>query len=290
VADDRKEIDEVTGIETTGHEWDGIRELNQPLPRWWLYIFYATFFFSLLFWILYPSWPGISDHSKGVLGWTRHAALEQETAEARAAQAAYLDRIAAEPTEAIAGDPELFAFAVAGGRSAFGNNCAQCHVSGAAGGTGYPNLNDDDWLWGGTLEAIETTIRYGVRSSHDETRVSDMPAFGRDELLTEEEINEAAEFVLSLSGSAFDEAAAERGATLFADNCAACHGEQGEGMQEMGAPDLSDAIWLYGGDKDTVLHTIRNARRGVMPTWQGRLDDATIKQLTLYVHALGGGE
>ena len=169
-------------------------------------------------------------------------------------------------------------------------NCVQCHGSGAAGSPGYPNLNDDDWLWGGTLEAIETTIRYGVRSSHDETRVSDMPAFGRDELLTEEEINDAAEYVLSLSGGEFDAAAAERGATIFADNCVACHGEQGEGMQEMGGPNLSDAIWLYGGDKDTVLHTIRNARRGVMPTWQGRLDDTTIKQLTLYVHALGGGE
>jgi cytochrome c oxidase cbb3-type subunit 3 len=287
---DKKHVDQVTGVETTGHEWDGIRELNQPLPRWWLYIFYATFAFSLLFWVLYPSWPGISDHSKGVLGWTRHAALEEETAAARAAQAVYLDKIAAETTEAIAADPELFAFAVAGGRSAFGLNCAQCHGAGAAGSKGYPNLNDDDWLWGGTLDDIETTIRYGIRSNHDDTRISDMPAFGKDELLTEEEIDDVAEYVLTLSGTPADTAAAERGAAIFEENCAVCHGEQGEGMPELGAPNLADALWLYGGDKPAILQTIRNARRGVMPAWEGKLSDATIKQLTLYVHTLGGGQ
>lgn len=285
-----KHRDEVTGTETTGHEWDGIRELNNPLPRWWLYIFYATFVFALLWWVLYPSWPGVSDHSKGVLGWTRHEALKAETATARAAQAVFLTKVAALPTAEIEKDPELSAFATAGGRSAFGLNCAQCHGSGAAGGKGFPNLNDDDWLWGGTLAAIETTIRYGIRSNHPDTRQNDMPAFGADQVLTEEQINDVAEYVLSLSQSGTDQAAAGRGAPLFADNCASCHGEQGEGNQELGAPRLNDALWLYGGDKETVLQTIRNARRGVMPAWIGKLDESTLKQLALYVHSLGGGQ
>lgn len=287
---DTKERDPITGTETTGHEWDGIRELNNPLPRWWLYVLYATFAFSLIFWILYPSWPGISDHSKGVLGWTRHAALDKEMADAASKQAAFREKIAALPTEDIQKDPELLAFTVAGGRSAFGNNCAQCHGSGAAGSKGFPNLNDDDWLWGGTLAAIETTIRYGIRSNHPETRQNDMPAFGADGTLSAEQINDVAEFALSLSGTATDQAAAERGKATFEEQCAACHGDSGEGNQELGAPKLTDALWLYGGDKEVVIETITKARRGVMPAWVGRLDDGTIKQLAVYVHGLGGGQ
>lgn len=285
-----KERDPITGTETTGHEWDGIRELNNPLPRWWLYILYASFAFSLIFWILYPSWPGISDHSKGVLGWTQHAALDKELADAAAKQAAFREKIAAVPTGDIGKDPELLAFAVAGGRSAFGNNCAQCHGSGAAGTKGYPNLNDDDWLWGGTLEAIEATIRYGIRSNHPETRQNDMPAFGVDETLSAEQINDVAEYTLALSGGATDQAAAERGKATFEEQCVACHGDTGEGNQELGGPKLADALWLYGGEKETIVETITKARRGVMPAWVGRLDDGTIKQLAVYVHGLGGGQ
>ncbi len=289
MADDRQK-DDITGVETTGHEWDGIRELNNPLPRWWLYILYASCAFALLYWVLYPSWPGVSDHSKGVLGWTRHATLDAEITAAKAKQSAYVEKIAALPMAEVANDPELLTFANAGGRSAFGLNCAQCHGSGAAGGKGYPNLNDDDWVWGGTLDAIEATIRYGIRSAHPETRQNDMPAFGVDEILTAEQINDVAEHVLALSQSATDPAAAERGAPLFAEQCAACHGERGEGNTELGAPKLSDALWLYGGDKADVVASIAAARRGVMPAWIGRLDDATIKQLALYIHSLGGGE
>lgn len=287
---DTKERDPITGTETTGHEWDGIRELNNPLPRWWLYILYGTFAFSLIFWILYPSWPGVSDHSKGLLGWTRHAALDAEMAEAAVKQAAFRDKIAGLPTAEISKDPELMAFTVAGGRSAFGNNCAQCHGSGAAGSKGYPNLNDDDWLWGGTLDAIEATIRFGVRTNHPETRQNDMPAFGTDEILSAEQINDVAEYTLSLSQSATDQAAAERGKTTYEEQCSVCHGESGEGNQELGAPKLTDALWLYGGDKAAVAETIAKARRGVMPAWAGRLDEATIKQLAVYVHGLGGGQ
>ena len=210
-------------------------------------------------------------------------------AAARAAQAGIRGRIEAASLEQIVADPDLLTFAIVGGAAAFADNCAPCHGSGGAGAKGYPNLADDDWLWGGSLDAIETTIRYGIRSSHEETRISDMPRFGADELLEPDEIDAVAEYVLSFTGRATDAAAAKRGADIFAENCAACHGDKGEGTQDLGAPRLNDAIWLYGGDKATIVETVTNARRGVMPTWVGRLDEATIKMLTVYEHSLGGG-
>lgn len=285
-----KEVDQVSGTETTGHEWDGIKELNTPLPRWWLWTFYATCLWALAYWVVMPAWPLVSSYTKGVVGYSSRAQLADSMAAARAAQAGYLDRIEQASLAEITDDRELLDFALAGGESAFAVNCSQCHGLGAAGSTGYPNLNDDNWIWGGTLDAIHQTIQYGIRSEHDETRFNEMPAFGRDQILEGGQINDVAEYVLSLSGSETDPTAAQRGAEVFAEQCTACHGEDGTGIQDLGAPNLTDAIWLYGGDKADVVYTVTNSRSGMMPAWTGRLDDTTIKQLAVYVHSLGGGE
>ncbi len=287
---DNKEVDQVSGIETTGHEWDGIKELNNPLPRWWLWTFYACCLWALAYWIVMPAWPLISSHTAGVIGYSSRAKLAETVATARDAQSGYIERINAASLEEIARDQELLDFALAGGGSAFAVNCSQCHGRGAAGYVGYPNLNDDDWIWGGTLEAISHTIHFGIRSDYDETRFNEMPAYGRDEILTREEINDVTEYVLSLSGTGTDAEAAARGETTYAEQCSACHMENGEGNYELGAPNLTDAIWLYGGDKASVIETITYSRAGMMPGWTDRLDEATIKQLAIYVHSLGGGE
>lgn len=282
--------DDVTGIDTTGHEWDGIEELDTPMPRWWLWMFLATILWAVGYWVLMPAWPLVSDYSRGLLGYSQHATLADEVRRAREAQGAIVARIAATPLDEIRADPELLAFAVGAGRSAFAVNCSPCHGSGAAGAKGYPNLNDDDWLWGGTLAEIEKTIRYGIRSGHAEARVNDMPAFVQSGLLTQAQANDAASYVLSLSAPAEDSASAARGREIFAQNCVACHGDNGRGNPEMGAPNLADAIWLYGSDKGSIVASISGGRRGVMPTWEGRLDAEIIKELTVYVHALGGGQ
>jgi cytochrome c oxidase cbb3-type subunit III len=287
----KKEIDEVSGTETTGHEWDGIKELNTPLPRWWLWTFYATIVWAIGYMVFYPAIPLVTGATKGVLGYSSRADVAREIADAKTGMAGLLDKVDSMSLEDIRKDPDLFQFAVAGGRSAFAVNCVQCHGSGASGGKGYPNLNDDEWLWGGSLEAIHTTLVHGIRfEGDDDTRVSDMPAFGRDGVLDTAQINDVAEHVLALSGQEHDQAAAERGTAIFEDNCAACHGAQGEGIADVGAPALDNAIWLYGGDKASIVETVTNARRGVMPAWGGRLDDATLKQLAIYVHSLGGGQ
>ena len=285
-----KEVDQVSGTETTGHEWDGIKELNTPLPRWWLWTFYACCLWSLAYWIVMPAWPLVSSFTTGVIGYSSRAKLEESMEAARAAQAQYLDRIQVASLEQITNDRELLDFAIAGGGSAFAVNCSQCHGLGAAGSTGFPNLNDDDWIWGGTLEDISQTIHYGIRSDSDETRFNQMPAFGRDQILEHDQINDVVEYVLSLSGTATDPAAASRGEEIFVEQCTACHGEDGTGIQELGAPNLTDGIWLYGGDKADVMETVTNSRSGMMPAWAGRLDETTIKQLAVYVHSLGGGQ
>jgi cytochrome c oxidase cbb3-type subunit 3 len=270
--------------------WDGIRELNRPLPRWWLWTFYATIAFALVYMVLYPSVPLFRGGTTGVLGYSTRATVEEEMAAAHQAQAARLKEIAALPLEEIRADSELDRFAIAGGRSAFLVNCIQCHGTGAAGSKGYANLNDDDWLWGGTLADIHQTVAYGIRSSHPDTRISEMPAFGADGILTRPQIAAVADYVLSLSGKDDDAAAAADGAAIFADNCAVCHGDDGGGNRELGAAALNDAIWLIGGDRSTTIAQITKPRHGVMPGWSGRLSETVIKELALYVHSLGGGE
>ncbi len=291
------ERDEISGTDTTGHEWDGIKELNTPLPKWWLYTFYACVIWALGYTVFYPAWPMISGATPGVLGYSSRAELVKTVDVAKAAQKENLDKIAAASVEDILKDEKLLAFARAGGAAAFKVNCVQCHGAGAAGSVGYPNLNDDDWLWGGQPEQIHTTLKNGIRYVQNaDTRVMDMPVFGPDPangnaaVLKPEEIASVANFVMTLSGGEADAAKAAAGKELYATNCASCHGDTGLGNKDMGAPNLTDKIWLYGGKIENVEAQISKPRVGVMPAWSARLDEATIKQLAVYVHALGGGE
>lgn len=286
------EIDHVTGVETTGHEWDGIKELNKPLPRWWLYVFYATVVWAAGYWVLFPAWPTANGYTQGVLGYSQRATVTENVKAGREAQSKYRKAIAEKSLEDIRSDPELLRFAVAGGEAMFGENCAGCHGRGAQGFKGYPNLNDDDWIWGGSLQNIHNTILYGIRSSHEDTRLSAMPRFGADEILEPQEIEDSAAYVLSISGTKTDgdPESIKRGEELYVENCAACHGDDAKGNYELGAPNLSDLIWLYGSDKADVVESIYTGRGGMMPPWTGRLDPVTIKSLAIYVHSLGGGE
>ena len=288
---DEKHIDEFSGTATTGHEWDGIRELNTPLPRWWLWTFCATVAFAVVYWVLMPAWPGITGYSHGILGYSTRASIETSMVQAKQEMAGMRDRLAATPLAEIERTPDLLEFAIAGGRSAFAVNCSQCHGSDAGGRKGFPNLNDDDWLWGGKLDDINFTITHGARNGADpDARNTQMPRFLADAILTAPQISDVADYVLSLSGAAHDAAAAARGQPLFAQDCVACHGDKAEGNKEFGAPRLTDNIWLYGGDRATIIQTISYARSGVMPNWGARLDQETIKELTVYVHSLGGGQ
>lgn len=286
----KRETDQISGVETTGHEWDGIKELDNPLPNWWRWILWATVVWAIGYWIVYPAWPLVSSHTKGVLGYSSRAELATELAAAKQAQAKFVEKIRTASLEQIRTQPDLLEFALAGGRAAFSVNCSQCHGSGAQGAKGYPNLNDDEWLWGGTPTMIEKTIAHGVRNGVDpDARDSQMPAFLADGILKRGQVDDVAEFVLKLSGQAHDAAKASRGAGIFAEQCVACHGDKGQGNREFGAPPLSNNIWLYGGDRNTIADVIANSRRGVMPAWGRILDPVTVKQLTIYVHSLGGG-
>jgi cytochrome c oxidase cbb3-type subunit III len=282
---DKKEIDSHSGVETTGHEWDGLKELNNPAPRWWLWVFFICCIWSVGYWVIYPAWPTLSGNTKGSAAWTSYKKLADEQGEITTRRGAFAQQIKNSTLDDIQKNPELYAFAIAGGKTMFRENCSACHGSGAEGRAGYPNLNDDDWLWGGSLDAIYTTIKTGIRSTHEATRSSQMPAFGG--MLKKNDINDIASHVLSLSSGSGSVA---NGAALFQQNCVACHGEQGTGNRELGAPNLADAIWLYGGTKNDIAAQVTNPRHGVMPTWETRLPDETIKQLAIYVHSLGGGE
>jgi cytochrome c oxidase cbb3-type subunit 3 len=285
----QNEIDHVSGVTTTGHEWDGIKELNNPLPRWWLWLFYVTIVWGAIYAALYPAWPLVTTYTSGLLGHSQRQSALDAVAAQQAARSELAQSLSGATMVQIKDDPKLLEFALANGRAAFGNNCAPCHGSGATGSRGYPNLQDDDWLWGGSMDQIHETLRVGIRSDHPETRVNDMPAFGKDQLLEPQQIRDVSGYVLSLSGGAVEGADVAAGQTIFAEQCSACHGEDAKGLQDMGGPNLTDAIWLYGGDPASVIATVTNSNRGVMPAWEGKLDDVTLKSLTVFVHSLGGG-
>lgn len=286
-----KRIDPATGTETVGHEWDGIEELNTPMPRWWLWTLYATIVWGVAYTVAYPAWPMLSNATSGMLGWSSRGQLEKVMDEQALARAPITKAIGDTPIEQLDQNPQLLHAAVEGGRAAFKVHCVQCHGSGAAGSKGYPNLNDDDWLWGGDIKTIHYSIEHGIRNpDHDATRFSQMPAFGRDGILKGNEIADVTAHVRAISAQQKANAAAARGAKLFADNCAVCHGTDGKGDRKLGAPNLTDAIWLYGGDSASIAATIANSRNGVMPRWGEKLDPVTVKMLAAYVHSLGGGE
>ena len=289
---DKSRIDEPTGTSTVGHEWDGIEELNTPLPRWWLWTFYATIAWAAVYVVLFPAWPMVNSATRGVLEWSSRGDLKTELAAQDARRAPIEKAIAATPITALAAKPELLEAAIQGGSAAFKVHCVQCHGAGGAGVVGsYPSLTDDDWLWGGDLAAIETTLTHGIRNpDHDETRFNMMPAFGKDGILDAAAISDLVAHVRVISRQEKPSAASARGAALFEANCVACHGTNGEGIRELGGPKLTDAVWLYGGSREAIAKTIYAPRNGVMPRWNDKLDAVTIKMLSAYVHSLGGGE
>jgi cytochrome c oxidase cbb3-type subunit III len=289
VSDEHKEIDAVTGTATTGHDWDGIRELNTPLPRWWLWTFYACIVWAVGYWVVYPAWPLLTTSTQGAFGYHTRSAVTTDLAELHAQRGPMMEKLSSASTAEIASNPQLLDFARAQGRVAFADNCAPCHGAGGGGAKGYANLNDDDWLWGGKLADIEQTIRFGARSTSDKGRQGNMPPFNG--VLKPNEISAVADFVRSLSGLPAEQGVdLALGKKVFADNCAVCHGPEGKGNRELGSANLTDKIWLYASDKATIEQGIRQGRGGVMPTWQGRLSEPTIKALTVYVYGFGGGE
>ena len=289
-----KEIDQHSGVETTGHSWDGIKELNNPLPRWWLYIWYMTIIWAVVYMVLMPALPalpGLGTNTKGLRGHSDRAEVAAAMADLKTERAASSQALLGASLREIETDRGLQQFALAMGESLFGDNCATCHGAGGRGAKGYPVLADDDWLWDGTLEGIEYTLRHGIRHlPDDDTRFSEMPAYGRQGFLTGEQVDEVTEYVLTLSNRAEDEELAARGAATYTSQCVACHGETGAGDRAQGAPNLTDGIWLYGDTREEIYDSIFNSWNSHMPAWEDRLDDASIKALAVYVHALSGGE
>ena len=284
-----KNVDEPTGVETTGHSWDGIEELNNPLPRWWLWTLYGCIVWAIGYSIAYPAWPMLSGATTGILGYSTRGEVVQQIVEHEQKNEGLVAKLVAADLSELPASSDLHRYAVARGGSVFRAQCSQCHGSGAAGSKGYPNLLDDNWLWGGSVDEISATVAHGIRNeTDDDARFSQMPAF--DDVLEGDDITAVVEYVISLSSTDFDTKLATQGATVFTDNCASCHANDATGDREQGAPNLADAIWLYGGDRETLTTTVKQARYGVMPAWGQRLSDEDVRAVSLYVHALGGGE
>ncbi len=293
------EKDSVTGRDTTGHEWDGLKELNNPLPKWWLYVLYACIAWAVVLFVLYPSFPYGTGYFHGLLGYSQRKTVDSDVAAVAAQRAGYMDKIQNLSFADIRNDPQLLAVAQTAGRITFANNCQPCHGAGGGGRPGYPALAAGDWLWGGTLDNIQQTVTHGIRSGDADARNSQMPRFG-DGILQPAQIQQVADYVMTLFGKPEPANAAPANAApantvaagrkLFTDNCAICHGDAGQGNREVGAPRLAARIHLYGDTREGVVDQITNPRMGVMPNWNHRLDAATIKSVALYVHSLGGGE
>ena len=285
------ETDAITGRQTTGHTWDGIKELKTPLPKWWLYVFYACILFAFGMFVLYPSIPYGRGYWHGLLGYSQRTSVDAAVAKLVEQRKASMDKIAALSFADIKADPQLQEVALVDGHAVFASNCQPCHGAGGGGRPGYPALAAGAWLWGGTLDAIQQTVTYGIRSADPEARQSAMPRFGADGILKPEEIQQVADYVWStFYGHKTEGQDVSAGAAIFANNCAVCHGAEGQGSREVGAPRLASHVHLYGATRDTIVSQITNPRLGVMPNWDHRLDPATIKAVTLYVHSLGGGE
>ncbi len=280
----QREIDPVTGYDTTGHEWAGIKELNTPFPRIALVALILTFVYSVIAWILLPAWPLGRDHTRGVLGLEQGPVAVGHLRELTDRRQGWLARFDDPDFPALAADTALMAVAMPAAARLFQDNCAHCHGREGAGGPGFPALGDADWLWGGEPETVAETIAFGINAVHPETRFAEMPAFGwieRPDRLA------LADYVAALPGGWADHESPA--GLVFAENCASCHGERGEGGLLTGAPSLADAGAIYGQDPATVLETLRRGRKGVMPAWSGRLTPAEINLLALYVTRLGGG-
>ncbi len=270
-------------IEVTGHKWDGIEEYNIGPPKWWTITWIVCIIWAVGYWFLYPTWPTLSGNTKGSLDWTSSSELVKSQEEIGSRRDKYAKEFAQLSFKEVQKNPQIMEYALRGGASIFGNICAACHGTGGAGSKGFPNLNDDDWLWGGEIDQIYQTLRYGIRSGHEKTRISQMPAFGLDKILNKEEINQVMQYVLSLSGK---DKYNKEGEAIFKAQCVTCHGKNGKGDQSIGAPNLTDKIWLYGSDRQDLFYSIYFARAGAMPAWTGRLTDEEIRKVAIYVHSL----
>lgn len=287
------ERDPHTGYLTTGHEWNGITELNTPVPRP-VYAFLAvTALFACVYWILMPAWPTASGYTKGLLGHDQRRRVADDLSRAEAENRIWKQRIESGRFEDLRQDRKTMEMVRLAGRTLFGDNCAACHGSEARGGPGFPDLTASSSLWGNDPATLAETIRVGVNSSHPDSRVSQMPAFGRGGMLSRAEIENVVAYVHSLSRDRpADDAAQQRiaaGQAIFTANCAGCHGENGAGTPEVGAPDLTDRVWLYGGDAHSVFTTVWGGRQGHMPTWEKRLSPIDRKILALYLATLRTG-
>lgn len=287
---DKREIDAETQTETTGHEWDGIKELDTPMPRWWLWSLYATIVWGIGYVLLMPAWPLVNSATPGLLGWSSRGEVAADIAAHHARHAPMNEQLLQTELAMVADDPDLLRFSVAGGRAVFLAQCSQCHGAGGGGAPGgYPNLLDDDWLWGGTVDDIHQTVMHGVRDEADfDSRYSMMSEYGS--MLSSDEIEALVHYVRSLSNLDHDAAIASPGGELFADFCVACHGDDGTGDQFQGAPNLADGIWLYGGSHDAIRQTITGGRGGMMPSFHARLTPEEVAKVAIYVHSLGGGQ
>ncbi len=282
-----KDRDPLTGHQTTGHEWNGITELNTRVPRAVWFFIIVTHVWAVVMWILLPTWPLVTTYTKGVLGIDQREVVAQKIVVANIARADWVARIATLPVEEILDNPELMARVNGTAHQIFGDNCAGCHGQDAAGGPGFPSLIDDAWLWGGDADTIMETLRVGINSTHLDTRYAQMLAFGRDGMLPREDIRIVVDYVQSMSGTNAPAPRITAGGQIFADNCASCHGETGAGIMELGAPDLTDDIWIYGGGDAAMFRTIWDGRQGWMPAWEGRLSETERKILTVYLKRLG---
>lgn len=285
------ERDPLTGRETTGHEWNGIKELDTPVPRGVLMFLIVTHVWAVAWWFFVPSWPLGETYTKGLLGVNQRTTVEARVVEGQQERASWIARLETEPYDVILADEALMETVRDTGQQLFGDNCAACHGRDGKGRANYPDLTDDDWLWGGGPELIEQTMRVGINTAHPETRVAQMPAFGRDQMLDRDQVRSVAAYVYSLShpesSTPENLERIQAGQEVFVTTCAACHGDNAEGSQEMGAPDLTDSYWVYGGDLDTIISSVHGGRQGHMPTWDERLTTAEIRTLAIYVHDLG---
>ena len=285
------EKDAISGQDTTGHEWDGLKELNTPLPKWWVYVFFACIAWAFGLFVLYPSFPYGTGYFHGILGYSTRATVDADVNKLVAQRKGAMDKIAAMSFDAIKADPALMEVALTSGRITFAENCQPCHGPGGEGRPAYPALAAGAWIWGGTPDTIQQTITHGIRSADQDTRQSAMPRFGADGILKPAEIEAVADYVwTTFYLHPVTTRDVSTGAKIFADNCAACHGEQGEGNRDVGAPRLASQVHLYGNTRQSIISQATLPHQGVMPNWGSKLDLATIKSVTLYVHALGGGE
>jgi cytochrome c oxidase cbb3-type subunit 3 len=284
------EKDIVSGRDTTGHDWDGVKELNTPLPNWWVIVFGACIVIAAIQCLLYPSFPGVTGYFHGLLGYSQRTAVDRAVAEIQAQRSEAMNQIATASFDDIRKDPQLMAVAMAAGRIIFADNCQPCHGAGGGGQPGFPALAAGAWIWGGTLPALQQTITYGIRSGDPKAHSSQMLRFGVFGILKPEQIQQVADYVMTMYGKGEDGKDVSAGKAIFAANCAVCHGAEGQGNRTIGAPRLASRVHLYGDARETVVAQVTDPRMGVMPNWGARLNTAQIKAVALYVHALGGGE